>query len=64
VVIDASEFGLHGELYTAGTRVPPGRYRRVDGGPREFVFPEGGVLPPSFDGQVALYKLVKERIAA
>lgn len=64
MVIDATELGFRGELYTAGTRVPPGRYRRVDGGSREYVFPEGGVLPPSFDGQVALYVPVKERAAA
>jgi hypothetical protein len=62
VVIDASELGMIGELFTAGSRVPPGRYRRVDGSPREFVFPAGGVLPPSFDGQVALYMPVAESV--
>ena len=61
MVIDASELGLAGELYTAGSRVPPGRYRRIDGPPREYVFPAGGVLPPSFDGQVALYMPLAER---
>ena len=63
MVIDASEFGLTGDLFTAGSRVPPGRYRRLDASHREYVLPEGGVLPPSFDGQVALYAPVKERAA-
>jgi hypothetical protein len=61
-VIDAAELGLEGAVYTAGERVPPGRYRRVDGSPREYVFPAGGVLPPSFDGQVALYVPVAESV--
>jgi hypothetical protein len=56
LVIDASEIGLSGTVHTAGTRVPPGRYRRVDRWSREIVLPEGGVLPPSFDGQIALYQ--------
>jgi hypothetical protein len=53
--IDASEMGLPGMVFTAGEKVPPGRYRRVEGWGREVVLPRGGVLPPSFDGQVALY---------
>ena len=61
MTIDASELGLSGDLYTAGSRVPPGRYRRVDAAHRELLLPEGGVLPPSFDGQVALYAPIKER---
>ena len=59
-MIDASEMGLPGTVHAAGTRVPPGRYRRVDRWGRELEFPEGGVLPPSFDGQIALY----QRLAA
>ena len=59
-MIDASEMGLPGTVHVAGTKVPPGRYRRVDRWSREIEFPEGGVLPPSFDGQIALY----QRLAA
>jgi hypothetical protein len=60
LIIDASEMGLPGTVHTAGTMVPPGRYRRVDRWAREVVLPDGGVLPPSFDGQIALY----QRLAA
>jgi hypothetical protein len=54
-MIDAAEVGLSGVLYVAGRHAPPGRYRRVTGAPREVEVTEGGRLPPSFDGQVALY---------
>ena len=60
MTIDASEIGLSGMVYTAGTRVPPGRYRRVDRWSREIDLPGGGVLPPSFDGQIALYQRLTE----
>jgi hypothetical protein len=43
-------------VHTAGTKVPPGRYRRLDRWAREIELPAGGVLPPSFDGQIALYR--------
>ena len=56
MTIDATEMGLSGTVHTAGTRVPPGRYRRVDRWARELELPAGGVLPPSFDGQIALYQ--------
>jgi hypothetical protein len=55
LTIDASEYGLTGVVHTAGTPVPPGRYRRLGGWGRVLELPEGGVLPPSFDGQIALY---------
>ena len=58
MTIDAAEMGLSGSVHTAGTTVPPGRYRRVDRWARELDFPLGGVLPPSFDGQIALYQRV------
>ena len=58
MIIDASEMGLPGTVHTAGTKVPAGRYRRVDRWSREIVLPRGGVLPPSFDGQIALYQRV------
>jgi hypothetical protein len=54
-MIDGAEVGLSGVLYVAGRHAPPGRYRRITGAPREVEIPEGGRLPPSFDGQVALY---------
>ena len=59
-MIDASEMGLPGTVHAAGTKVPPGRYRRVDRWGRDLDLPAGGVLPPSFDGQIALY----QRLAA
>ena len=54
-MIDASELGLPGVLYRAATEVPPGRYRRIDGPTRIVDLPAGGVLPPAFDGSIALY---------
>ena len=55
-MIDARELGLSGQVFAAGEAVPPGRYRRVGGWGREVELPRGGALPPSFDGQVALYQ--------
>lgn len=52
---DARDYGVPGIVHTAGTMVPPGRYRRVGGWGREIELPRGGALPPSFDGQVAIY---------
>ena len=56
MIIDATELGLPGTVHTAGTTVPPGKYRRVDRWGRDLYLPDGGVLPPSFDGQIALYQ--------
>jgi hypothetical protein len=52
------------ELLTAGERVSQGRYRRADvpwGEVIEVV--EGGHLPASFDGHVALYERLHPPIA-
>ena len=57
-MIDATEVGMTGVLYVAGSYAPPGRYRRVGASSREVDLPEGGRLPPSFDGSVALYARV------
>lgn len=54
-MIDSEEYGLVGEMYTAGQYVGPGRYQRV-GRERVVVLVEGGILPPSFDGEIALYR--------
>jgi hypothetical protein len=54
-VIDASELGLTGLAYTAGAVVPAGRDRRVDAPGRDVELTVVGVLPPSFDGRVAVY---------
>jgi hypothetical protein len=44
-------------LYQAGQEVPPGQYIRVDAHPaREITLRAKGVLPPSYDGHVALYR--------
>jgi hypothetical protein len=63
-MIDAAEIGLSGVLYVAGRHAPPGRYRRVTGAPREVELLEGGRLPPSFDGQVALYARLPVQLSA
>ena len=55
VVIDASELGLIGLAYTAGSHVTPGRYRRIDPPGRDVELTAAGRLPASFDGRVALY---------
>jgi hypothetical protein len=55
VGIDAAEIGLNGVAYTAGSRVAPGKYRRVDAPGRDVELPGGGILPASFDGRVAVY---------
>jgi hypothetical protein len=54
-VIDAAELGLTGLAYTAGARVTPGRYRRIDAPGRDIDLPDAGILPASFDGRVAVY---------
>jgi hypothetical protein len=54
-VIDASELGLTGLAYTAGATVPAGRYRRIDAPGRDVELAAPGVLPPSFDGRIAVY---------
>jgi len=59
-LIDATELGLAGVLYEAGKPAPAGRYRRIDGAPREVVLTKPDVLPPSFDGRVALYARITE----
>lgn len=61
-MIDATEFGLAGVLYAAGGLAPAGTYRRIDGSPREVVLTTPGNLPPSFDGQVAIYARVTEPV--
>lgn len=42
------------ELFLAGERVPPGRYRRVDSN-QEIVLECEDYLPASLDGRVACY---------
>ena len=64
VVIDASELGLTGLAYTAGTHVVPGRYRRIDAPGRDVELTQPGPLPASFDGRVALYIKVAPSFAA
>jgi len=44
----------YGTLFLAGEYVPAGIYRNVRNG-REVHLNEGGILPPSFDGSVAVY---------
>jgi hypothetical protein len=61
---DTREYGVPGIAFTAGTKVPPGRYRRVGGWGREVELPQGGHLPPSFDGQVAIYVQLKQPVEA
>ena len=47
-------------LYKAGQEVPPGQYIRVDAHPaREIMLRGRGILPPSYDGHVALYRKVE-----
>ena len=55
VVIDASELGLTGPTYAAGSHVAPGRYRRIDAPGRDVELTAAGPLPASFDGRVAVY---------
>ena len=55
VVIDASELGLTGLAYTAGSHVLPGRYRRIDAPGRDVELAVAGTLPASFDGRIAVY---------
>ena len=50
------------EYWTAGRRVPAGRYQRVDGGSaRVVVLEREDWLPASLDGQVAIYLRLPER---
>jgi hypothetical protein len=45
-------------LYQAGEQAPAGEYLRVDNGSfQRLSLPTDGVLPASFDGRVALYRL-------
>jgi len=44
----------HGTLYLAGEQVPAGTYRNIKSG-REIHLSQAGILPPSFDGSVAVY---------
>ena len=62
-MIDATEIGLAGVLYEAGKEAPPGRYRRIDGAPREIVLERTDRLPASLDGHVALYARLTEGLA-
>ncbi|MBC8101356.1 MAG: hypothetical protein H7Z41_02050 [Cytophagales bacterium] len=43
-----------GPLFRAGHFVEAGSYRNVDTG-AQFILAEAGLLPPSFNGQVATY---------
>ena len=43
-----------GGLFLAGTKAPPGRYRRIDGG-WEVTLKTEDYLPASLDGRVACY---------
>jgi hypothetical protein len=60
-MMDASEFGLSGVLYKAGALAPAGLYRRLDQPDVTVELPAVGVLPPSFDGRVAVYRPVPRR---
>jgi hypothetical protein len=52
-------------FFLAGELVPPGIYVRVDAWPeRRVVLEHGGVLPASFDGQVACYRRRPEPVPA
>ena len=53
--MDATEFGLTGSAYVAGSWVPAGRYRRIDAPGRDVQLADAGVLPASLDGRVAIY---------
>lgn len=45
-------------IYQAGDMVPAGYYARVDDGSYHLVLlAQPGLLPPSFDGHVALYRV-------
>ena len=46
------------ELFLAGERVPPGRYRRLDSSV-EIVLENEDYLPASLDGHVACYTCVR-----
>ncbi len=57
-VLDGIEFGIAGPVYLAGRLVPAGRYLRVEGWGPEVALTAPGLLPPSFDGRVAIYQPV------
>ncbi|BDI33151.1 hypothetical protein CCAX7_52020 [Capsulimonas corticalis] len=46
------------DLYLAGQRVHPGRYKQVGGNGRSIVLEQEDVLPASLDGRVACYQRV------
>ncbi len=48
-----------GEVYLAGEKVLPGRYKQMGGG-REVLLEAEDVLPASLDGQVAVYMRVNQ----
>jgi hypothetical protein len=51
--------------FLAGELVPPGVYLRVDAWPeRRVVLEHAGVLPASFDGQVACYRRMPDPVTA
>ncbi len=53
------------ETYRAGEFAPAGTYMRVDDGSRRVVVLEqDGLLPPGFDGHVAIYLRSAPRLAA
>ena len=52
-------------VFLAGELVPPGVYVRVDAWPeRRVVLEHSGVLPASFDGQVACYRIRPDPVPA
>ena len=52
--IDREKDPLMGDLFLAGQNVPPGRYRRLEGG-RVIILDREDYLPASLDGRVACY---------
>jgi hypothetical protein len=57
--VDGTEFGWPGRVYPAGRVAPIGRYTRVDRPGRVIELKTPRLLPPSFDGQVALYRPIE-----
>ncbi len=47
------------EVYLAGEKVLPGRYKQM-GGEREVLLEAEDILPASFDGRVAVYMRVNQ----
>jgi hypothetical protein len=59
---DAMPWSVESSVHRAGDVVPAGAYERVDGAiRRRIVLSRPGALPPSFDGQVALYRALPAR---